>query len=463
MGSWWHARAASGEVRSLALLPLADLTPQSGHEWFCAGLTAETIDALARIPGLQVTARDSAFALKGQAGDTAAIGRQLGVNALVRGTVRQTGGRLQIEVRMDRAADGYHLWSATFDRPADDAFAIPQVLAEAIAGRIRMDFPKAPAIRHRPRPEAYQPYLQGRDLFDPSKPQDLDKAVERLDEATRLDPDFAPAWAWLSIVREYRVAAGKARPNQAMPASRDAAERAVALDPECADAHLALGIVKLQYDWDWGAAKEELEHAVQARPGSAFGLEWRAHWDETQGRLEEAMAGMQRAAALDPLSSALMSDMAAQYLAMNQADRALPLAQKAADLAPDDAVQRSALADTLLLAGQKDQSRRMADAGNLPAADRAVLEAQLGDPGAARKMLDDAEDLPDEELMPALAYAHLAASIQDWDRFFAWVAEADGERDGRLPYLRLCPIVPKSDPRFADYLARMNLPAAAPK
>jgi TolB-like protein/Tfp pilus assembly protein PilF len=463
VGSGWRARAASGEVRSLVVLPLTDLAPENGHEWFCDGLTEETIDALTRVPGLHVTAPESAFALKGQAGDSAAIGQQLGVSAVVRGTVRQTGGRVHIELNMERAADGYHLWSASFDRPADDLFAVPQALAEAIAGRIRLPFPKQPAARHRPTNEAYQAYLQGRDRFDRSAPQDLDKAAERLEEATRLDPEFVSAWAWLAMVREYRVASGKARPNQAMPGSRDAAERSVALDPDCGDGHLALGIVKLQYDWDWAGAKEELDRAVAARPGSAFALQWRAHWYETQGRMEEAMAEMQRAAALDPLSSALLSDVAAQYLAMNQPDRALPFAQKAADLAPDNAEDRTALADVLLLAGQKDKSRQMAEAGNLPPADRASLAAQLGDPGAARQLLDEAEDLPDEELMPAVAYAGLAASIQDWDRFFSWVAEADGERDVQLPYLRLSPGLPKSDPRFADYLARMNLPATASK
>jgi len=460
VGLGWRARAASAQVRSLAVLPLVDLSAQNGAGWLSDGITAGTIEALARIPGLHVAARSSAFALQG-GGDLAAIGRQLGVTAVLRGSFQTAGGRLQLAVEMDRAADGYRLWKATFDRPANEPFEVPQFLAAAIGKRIQLNSPAPPATRHRPLPAAYDAYLQGRELFDPSRPQDFDKAVERLEESTRADPEFALAWAWLSIAREYRVAGGKARPNQAMPESRDAAERAVALDNECGEAHLALGIVKLQYDWDWAAAREEFDHAIKISPGWAFALEWLAHWFESQGRMEQAMAEVESAAALDPLSAVLQGDVAAGLVAMNQADRALPFARKAVELAPGDVGLQAALAQTLLFAGQKEEAQKMADAGNLPAPVRASLAAQLGDRGPARQLLDEAEDLPDEELLLDVVYVQLAAAIKDWDRFFPWLEEAHGERDLQLPYLRMSPLMPKSDPRFVEFLTRMNLPASA--
>ena len=469
-GSWWHAWAASAEVRSMVVLPFVDTSPQKSDEWFCDGITQDLIDALARVPDLHVVARTSAYAFKDKAGDIRKIGQQLGVAAVIEGRVRKAGDQLHITVQMNRASDGYHLWAESFDRPAQDVFAIQQVIADAIVSRIHARTVKHPPHRHRPPEQAYSAYRQGRYFLSRAGPQDLDKAVERLEESTHIDAEFALAWAWLSIARESRVADGLARPNQAMPASRDAAERAVALDPDCGEAHLALGIVKLQYDWDWAGAKAELDRALQVIPGSAFALQWRARWLETQGRMDEAISEMQRSVALDPLSGATLGDLAGQYLSINQPERALPLAQRAADLDPDDPASRAAQAELPFLAGQKDQSSRiMMELRNSPAGAKvppwelAYLAAQQGDPDDARQLLEQAEDLPEDQMLPAVVYARLAGAVQDWDRFFSWIEEAYGERDVQLPYLRWSPIMPKSDPRYADFLSRMNLPAAPAK
>jgi len=454
-GSQWHARAASAAIRSLAVLPFVDTSPRKDGDWYGDGVTEELIEALDAVPGLQVAARDSVFECKAKTGEIAQIGRQLGVAAVIEGSIHRAGGRLQIDVRMNRAADGYHLWSATFSRPAQDVLALQQQIVAAIAGRLQIRFvpPRSPA--HQPLPQAGEAYLQGRDFFNRAGPANLDKAVERLEEATRIDPEFALAWAWLSIVREYRVDAGMARSNQGMPASRDAAERAVALDPDCGAAHLALGIVKLQYDWDWASAKQELDLALQLQPESSFALHWRGHWFESQGRMQEAMAEIERALALDPLSATLLDDVAGLYLSLHQPERATSLEQKAVDLYPDDATARGMLAGVLCPAGH------LPTGASVPPFVPACLSARQGDPSAARQLLDQAEDLPDEQLMPATAYVQLAAALHDWDRFFSWVQEAYGERDVQLPYIRLIPDLPESDPRFDDVLTEMNLPAAS--
>lgn len=457
-GAWWRARVASAQIRSLAVLPFADLTHQN-EDWLAASFTGEIVDALERAPGLRVVGRTSVFQAKGDAA------RQLGVAAVLEGSIRETGGRLHIALVMTRTADGYRLWSANFDRLAGDLLAMQQSLAAAIAGRLQVRIP-AVAHRHQPAAQAYAAYQQGRYWFDHAGPESLNQAEERLAEATSIDPDFVPAWGWLSIVREYRVAAGMARPNQAMPGSRDAAERAVALDPESGFAHLALGIVKLQYDWDWAGAKEELDRAVEALPESALALQWRARWFQTQGRMDEAISETGRALELDPLSAAISSDAAAQYVSLNQPERAIPFAQKAVDLNPDAAAARAALANVLWLAGQQEKAKQIVQelrnsgaAAKLPAPVLASLAARMGEPQDARKLLDQAEDLPDDQLLPAVAYAGLAGAIEDWDRFFSWTEEAFGERDVELPYWRGNPLAPKSDPRFEAFLAQMNLPA----
>jgi TolB-like protein/Tfp pilus assembly protein PilF len=458
-GTWWRARAASAEIRSLAVLPFADLTDRH-EEWLAPSFTGEIVDALNRVPGLQVIGRTSAFRIKGNAG------RALGVAAVLEGSVRQTGDRLHIALAMTRTSDGYRLWTANFDRPARDLRKAHEDIANAIAGRLQVRMPVVPAHRHLPADDAYAAYLQGRYLFDQANPEALNRAEERLAQATGIDPNFVRAWAWLSIVREYRVAAGMARPNHLMPGSRDAAERAVALDPESGEAHLSLGIVKLQYDWDWAGAKQELDRALRAFPGSPFALEWHARWFQTQGRMNEAIAETGRALAIDPLSAALSGDAAAQYVSLNQPGRAIPFAQKAVDLNPDDAGARAALANDLWLDGQGEKARQMVEdlrrssaAAKLPAPVLASLAARMGEPTDARQLLDEAEDLPDDLLLPAVTYAGLAGAIEDWDRLFSWTEEAYGERDVELPYWLGGPLVPKSDPRFDAFLAQMNLPA----
>ena len=458
-GAEWRARVASARVRSLAVLPFQDLTGRN-EPWFAPGFTGEVVDFLAHAPGLQVVGRASAFKMSG---DTP---KQLGVAATIAGSISQAGDRLHIALAMTRVADGYHLWSANFDGPAADPRLAIEDIATAIARRLNVKTPPVPVRRHWPSPPAYAAYLQARYLFDQAGPDDLDRAQERLEQATSADPNFVPAWAWLSIVREYRVAAGMARPNQAMPGSRDAAERAVALDPESGIAHLALGIVKLQYDWDWAGAKAELDRALQAMPESAFAREWHGRWLQSQGRLNEAISETDRALALDPLNSAIASDLAAQYVSINEPARAIPFAQKAADLAPDDPAAEAALANVLWLAGDRDKARQMVErlrrsaaAAKLPPSRLARLEARMGDPQDARQLLDAAEDLPDDQLLPAVEYAGLAAVLEDWDRLFSWTEEAYGERDVELPYWPGSPLVPKSDPRFDAFLAQMNLPA----
>ena len=437
-GSLWRAKAASAEVRSLAVLPFVDSSPQKEGDWFTSGVTGEVVDALQHVSGLKVMERNAP-----------------GIAAVIQGTIRHAGDRTRVDLRMTRTADRYDLWAVSLDQPSDHLNGLPRAIAEAIASRLQVRLDRASFARHQPSQEAYSAYLQGRYFLDRHH---LDQAVERLEESTLADSEFALAWAWLSIAREYRVDGGMARPNHAMPASRDAAERAVALDQNCGDAHLALGIVKLQYDWDWPGAREELDRAVQASPGSPFAIQWRARWYETQGRINEAIAEAQRALALDPLSEALPEDLARQYLSANQAQRALPFAQKAAELQPDATAPRALLAEALFFAGQKEESRQVA--AGLPATVRATVAAQQGDPSAARQLLNEAEDLPDEQLQPAVAYAQLAAATADWDRAFSWMAEAVGERDCQLPYLLWSPLILKSDPRFAGMLVQMNLPAA---
>jgi TolB-like protein/Flp pilus assembly protein TadD len=457
-GSWWHARAASAQIRSIAVLPFLDLSHGKDQDWFGDGITDEIIDGLTRIPGLRVAAHASAFEFKNQARDLHRIGEQLGVAAVLEGAIQKDRGRLRITAQLHRTDDGYQLWSVTFDRPANDAFSLQREMARALAKRIRAAAKPRPAP-HQPSALAYDAYLEGRALFGRAGGASISKAAERFAEATRLDSDFALAWAWQSIANEYRVDDGLVRSNEAMPAARDAAERAVALDADSGETHLALGIVKLQYDWDWNTAKQEFDRAIQLSPGSGFAQHWLAHWYETQGRLAEALTHMQSALTLDPLSPEMLRDVANEYLASANPAGALPFAQKAEDLFPHAPQVEISLIGALFYAGQKEKARQLT--GELtPPVQAALWSAIEGESGRARSLLDQADDLHAEQHVPAAALAGLAAAVGDGDRLFYWLAVAYDERSVHLPYARLDPRIPAADPRFVELLSRMNLPPA---
>lgn len=458
-GSWWRARASSARVRSIAVLPFADLTHTPDQDWFGDGITGEIIDGLAPIPGLRVAAQVSSFQFKNQPRDLHRIGVELGVAAVLQGRIQETAGRLNAAVELVRAEDGYRLWSATINPPAGDAYSLQREIVRALALRIQI----GAALRtppHLPSAQAYNAYLEGRALFGRPGDDSLTRAAELFAGATRFDPDFAMAWAWQSIATEYRVDAGQVHSNEAMPAARDAAERAVALDAGAAAPHLALAIVLLQYDWDWSAARQELDRALQLSPGSAFAQHWLAHWYETQGRLDDAIRQMQSALTLDPLSDEMLRDVVNQFLASANPSAALPFAQKAASLFPQDPRVQSSLIGALFYAGKRDQARQLS-ARSAPSWQSARWSAILGEPGDAQSLLDQADILRDELHIPAVALASVAAAAGDWDRVFDWLNIAYDERSVHLPYARLDARIPAADPRFIELLDKMNLPPAA--
>lgn len=247
---WWHQR-----VPPIDAVVVDPLTASGGPPWLAGAITEEIVDAL------RPAAKPEA-------------GREL--TAKLNAQVSMAGDRAKVVATLS-SLDGHRYWTKTFERPLPE---VGRDVAAAILPGVRHK-----ASKHKFPAGAYESYLQGRERV---ASKDFMQAMSNFEAATDKDGGFAAAWAWLSIAREYLAETGSARPNELLPGARDAAERAVTLDPESADTHLALGIVKLQYDWDWETAGRELERALELRPGDPRAAQWHERWLEAMNKAPAA-------------------------------------------------------------------------------------------------------------------------------------------------------------------------------
>ena len=332
------AVAASSAEVSIAVLPFLSLSSDPDNEIFADGMCEEIISALAQINNLRVIARSSSFSFKGKHVDLRSVGEQLNVRTVLEGSVRKSGTRLRITVQLVNAADGYHLWSETYDRELRDVFAIQEEIANAIVQRLEvtLDSDQRPFFRAGTDSlEAFKRYTRGRALFF-QRWQHLISSVELLRQAVALDPKYALAWSALADAYNIVGFYGMARPEACLPQAKEAARQAVALDPSLAEAHTSLAMCYLLHDWDRRSADREFLHSLELKPRNASTRTWYGmyflHWAE--GRFEEALAQTTQAVQLDPLSAYARAIQAITYLPVD-VDLSLAKAQETLRIDPN--------------------------------------------------------------------------------------------------------------------------------
>src|SRR4051812_9043682 len=259
-----HAVATTSPEVSIAVLPFLSLSADPENEIFADGMCEEIISSLAQLKNLHVTARTSSFAFKGKHVDLRVIGEQLNVRTVLEGSVRKSGNRLRITAQLVSAADGYHLWSETYDREMKDVFAIQEEIANSIAQRLEVtiDSDQRPLFRAgTDNLEAFKFYTQGRSLFFQRGPHVI-RSVECCKQAVSLDPTYALAWSGLADAYNMVGFYGLARPESCLPRAREAAQQAIALDSSVAEAHTSLAMSHLFYGWDRPSAEREFLHSL---------------------------------------------------------------------------------------------------------------------------------------------------------------------------------------------------------
>jgi serine/threonine-protein kinase len=339
---------------SVAVLPFDNFSAEADSDYLSDGLTEEITTALSRIKGLKVAARNSAFAFKGKKQDARKMGEALRVNTLLEGSVRKVGRQIRVTAQLINVADGFHLWSETYDRSVDDIFAVQEDIARRIAERLqgRVDMPAQLAVD----PEAHRLYLQARLFWNKRTEGGLMRAVQLFQQAIDKQPAYAVAHAGLAatylILPQYSLAA---RASQYRPLARAAANRALELDPRCAEAHTVLG--HLQGDArDFKSAEEHFQTAIRLQPNYATAHHWYGLYLLIHGKPEQALSEFQTAMELDPLSPVIRTMVSQWYYFKHDFDRAIIEYRKVIEDFPEFPVVRNALVNALLLKGQYEEA-----------------------------------------------------------------------------------------------------------
>jgi TolB-like protein/DNA-binding winged helix-turn-helix (wHTH) protein/Flp pilus assembly protein TadD len=459
--------ATSSKNTSIAVLPFADMSVAKDQEYFSDGLAEQLINDLAKISGLKVVGRSSAFQFKGRNEDLREVGRKLGVANVLEGSVRQEGNHVRITAELIKADDGFQLWSQTYDREIKDIFDVEDDIAQAATEALRVKLlggngqPVATNLRST-NPEAYQAYLQAEYFSGRGESkEDLDKALAYADTAIKLDEKYAPAWALRASVQTDMAGVGLTNATEGYRNARDDADRAIALDPNLASAYMALAKTQINSDWDWDAANASLAKAAAIEPGSVEIFHTRSYLSRVMGNPDQAIKLAEQAVALDPLRPISYSTLGYLLYVGGRYDEAETALQKALDLNPQATYIYLTL-DKILLAEKKPQQALAAiekepiEWGRLTG--RALAYHALGRERDSNTALDGliAKYASDGPYQIAQVYAYRGES----DKSFEWLEHAYNQRDPGLPEINSDPLFNNlhHDPRYAELLKKLHLP-----
>ncbi len=355
------APAAAASPDSIAVLPFLNLSADPENEFFADGITEEIINALAQIKQLHVVARSSAFSFKGKHIDLRIIGEQLNVRTILEGSVRRAGSHLRITAQLVNVADGYHIWSERYDLEMKDIFEVQDEIARSIAERLRISLEgkrEEPLVRTATKNlEAYQLYLKGRALLS-KRGSGIPHALQCFKRAVALDSEYALAWAGLADSYTVLGYYGFARPEASMPKGAEAARRSVALNPSLAEAHNALAMSCLLYDWDLAKAEREFLCALELNPRYIQARCWYAFFylQLAVGRATEGIEQARLAVESDPLSGYANAILGPTCLVDGRYTEAVEICERAVELDAESFLARYSLMWALRFSGRFEES-----------------------------------------------------------------------------------------------------------
>ncbi len=467
-----RVESKEGSIQSLAVLPLENLSRDPEQEYFVDGLTEALITSLAKISALRVISRTTAMQYKGVRNQSAReIARELGVDAIVEGTVLRSGDRVRISAQLINASTDMHMWAESYDRDLRDILALHLEVARAIAKEIQVTLTPQERVQlaktRLVNPGAYEAYLKGRYYWNKRSPQAVKKCGDYLQAAVEKDPTYVAAYAGLADCAGVAGFWGFVSPELGCGRAKALAQRALEID-ETAEAHASLGWAITHYDFDFFAAEKEFQRAIDLNPNYATVHQWHGHWLGYQGRLDQFLEAAARALQLDPLSLIINTTYAAVFWVGRQWDRAIEHCHRALELDPNFMALRWMLANAYEGKEMHEQAilERKWAVENSDGAPTFVAElvgsyAAAGKRDEALRGLEQLNELSKHHYVAAYWLALIHACLKDKEQAFLWLQKAYKERSARFALMKVDPRLDclRSDPRFDDLLRRMNFTA----
>ena len=469
--SYLHAANTEAAVDSIAVIPFVNQNKDANSEWISDGLTESIINNLTQLPNLKVIARSSVFRYKGRETDPLAVGRELGVRAVLTGRLMQRGESMLISTELVDVRGNKQLWGEQYERQVADMLSVQREIAREITNNLRPTLSGVDQSRmnkqYTANAEAYQLYLKGRFYWNKRAPADFEKAIQFFQQAIEKDPSYAMAYSGLAD--SYALLAGHTNhlPRQLMPKAKEAALKALALDDKLADAHASLGQIKAYYDYDFATAEREYRRAIELNPNYATAHQWLAeHLAETK-RHDEALAEIKRALELDPLSLIMNRIYGDVLMNARRIDEAIEQYKKTIELDPNFPTAHFFLGRAYEAKGMYDQAvAEYSTAATITNFPPEVLKkindayARSGWKGYLETSLDQLVSNSTGRRFPPSMIAMYYARLDRKDEAIQWLEKAFEERDFRMTTLSVSFEYDnlRSDPRFKQLMRRMGLP-----
>jgi len=463
-------------ANTIAVLPFLNLSRDEDGDYFSDGLAEELLNVLSKIRGLRVAARTSAFSFKGGHTTVSDIGRILNVASVLEGSVRRSNERVRISVQLVTVADGFQLWSETYDRTMDDIFAVQDDIAQSVVEEIRVRLlgekpgdnisrqvvsEVASAVKGRSDdPEAQRLFMLGRHFLDRTTGDDTTKAIGYFEGALEIDPDFALCWAELGRARSIEAGHDWIDPDQGFELSRQAVAKALAIEPDLAEGHAQLGRIKAAHDWDLSGARRSYQRALELAPGSPSVLDGASILYYKLGRLDEAIKLGRRVLEQDPLSASYWHNLGLTCHAAGRLDESDAAFRRALELAPHRFVTNALLSTVLLDKGDSQSAIAQAELELDPFWKLwalSIVHWVIGENEKANKLLD--EIISEHSRANAFQIAEIYAVRGDNDKAFEWLKRAIDEHDAGATHAKGDPRLRRlhADERWPGLLAKIGL------
>jgi TolB-like protein/Tfp pilus assembly protein PilF len=459
----------SDPIRSLAVLPFDNLSGDPAHEYLSDGLTDELTAQLTRIPELRVLSRTSARRYKGSNDPLREIGRKLGVDALVEGSVRLADGNVRVTVELVEARSDRSLWTETYEGSSDRVREIQNEVARSILREVRDRFSVKDEARLAGRevsPRAYHAYLKGRHHWNQRTEKDFVKAIEYFTEATNVDPSYAEAYAGLADTYQSLSVYNLQRPATAMPRATAAVMEALKIDPDLAAAHASYGAILFLYDWKWAEAEREFLDAIELDPGYAATYQWYGVFLAAMNRPDEAIDRIRQAVSRDPLSLSMNENLGWAYYVARRYPEAIGQFEATLELDPEFGQALRYLGLTLLQLGRHEEAlasftraRHAIEGEPENQADLALANALAGRRDEAERLLAELTEASSSRYVSPFLIASFHAGLGNLEPALDWLEKACDGRVANVVFLGVDPAFDslRAHPRFQALLARIGL------